>query len=355
MKNNINLCIVAPKPSNVGGISRWCSIYTSFLEKNNQNFFLLDTTPTISFQARKNIFKRILTSIPLAIKISSRLKKLIKHEHIDCVHIATSSSLSLFRDKRLINICKKHSIRVIYHYHFGTFDKIIKKHNWESRLLINNSKKCFKTICIDKTTYKLASVFLPNVIQIYNPVIDNNFNSNINSKRIVFAGHVRDNKGVKELIEAWDQIYPKYKDWRLTICGELFFDYIEKSKDPNNLNKNLFFTGLVDFDCLQNIMLQSSIFVLPSYYEGCPNVILEAMSNSMAIVATRVGAIPELLDGCGKLIETKNVDDIVTALEFYINNPDERLKDGAAAKKRIQTDLSAVSICKKYLDIAKAD
>lgn len=345
------ICIIAPRPSDSGGISRWCSIYTSYLEKNGIKYYLLDTTPTISNQKRNNILKRIATSIPLANKIARQLKALIKQNRIDCVHIATSASLSLFRDKKLIRICNKHNIDVLYHYHFGTFNKIINSNSWEAKLLIKNSNKCFKTICIDEQTYNLAKHNVDNAVLIYNPVILEQYEPNYAAKRIVFAGHVRDNKGINELLVAWDRLYSKHKDWELCICGKLLFDFVEKAKDPQNVDKRIVFTDHVSFDTLQKIMSGSSIFTLPSYFEGCPNVILEAMSHSMAIVATEVGAIPETINGCGTLIKIKDVDSLANALEAYMESEQKRREDGERARLKVLKYYSSDLICSKYVNL----
>ena len=355
MKINKAICIVAPKPSDLGGISRWCDIYTSFLKAHDIEFCLLDTTPTISIQSRKNIIKRVFSSIPLANRIVAQIKRLIKQKKISCVHIATSASLSLFRDKRIINICKKKNIPVIYHYHFGTFQTIIEKDNWEAKLLIKNSKNSTKTICIDEASYKIAKDRITNAELIHNPVVVPCGVADISvikkAKKILFAGHVRDNKGINELIAAWDVLYKKNKDWELIIAGDLFFNFIEEAKKPENIDKRLSFTGHMDFDNLQRQMDLCTIFVLPSYFEGCPNVILEAMSHSMAVVATSVGAIPELINNCGLLIEPKNAEDIIKAVQFLIDNPKICDEYGKKAKNKIANEFSADYVCEQYLKL----
>ena len=61
-------------------------------------------------------------------------------------------------------------------------------------------------------------------------------------------------------------------------------------------------------DDAMRMLANAEIFVLPSHTEGFPNAVLEAMALAKAIIASRVGAIPEMLaDECGLLIEAKDV------------------------------------------------
>ena len=76
-------------------------------------------------------------------------------------------------------------------------------------------------------------------------------------------------------------------------------------------------------------MQKCDIFVLPTYTEGFPNVILESMAAGCAIISTPVGAIPQMLedDGDGKyglLVEPRNVQQLHDAIEHLLN--DEALK-----------------------------
>ena len=68
------------------------------------------------------------------------------------------------------------------------------------------------------------------------------------------------------------------------------------------------------------LLSASDVFVLPSYTEGFPNVIIEAMAMGKPIIATSVGAIPEMLDeGCGVVVPPKDADSLQKALQKVCN------------------------------------
>lgn len=79
-------------------------------------------------------------------------------------------------------------------------------------------------------------------------------------------------------------------------------------------------------------MLKCTVFVLPTYTEGFPNVVLESMACGCPIVATSVGAIPEMLDGgAGIVIEPRNVEQLRDAVAWVLENPERAAEMGAQA------------------------
>jgi glycosyltransferase involved in cell wall biosynthesis len=84
-------------------------------------------------------------------------------------------------------------------------------------------------------------------------------------------------------------------------------------------------------------MKQSGFMVLPSHTEGFPNVILEAMSHGLPVVATSVGGIPEILEnGGGIVIPPKDTEALKSAMELLI--ADEALREtmGEIGRMRVK-------------------
>src|SRR5690606_1577459 len=71
------------------------------------------------------------------------------------------------------------------------------------------------------------------------------------------------------------------------------------------------------------ILNEADILILPSYREGCPNVILEAMASKTAIIASNVGAIPDLIKSGenGFLINSGDADAIAKYITEYLKDP----------------------------------
>jgi glycosyltransferase involved in cell wall biosynthesis len=155
------------------------------------------------------------------------------------------------------------------------------------------------------------------------------------SSAVGFIGSFEARKGVRELAVAWQRIASEIPDAHLVLVGkgamegrmrELFGDaprvhWLGYRQDVASILKSI------------------DVMVLPSYVEGAPNVVLEAMSAGTAIVATGVSGTPELVrDGIeARLIEPRNSDAIATSLIELLLSSDLRKKLATAARARVET------------------
>lgn len=138
------------------------------------------------------------------------------------------------------------------------------------------------------------------------------------SVKILFVGRLVVNKGLRELITALKQI--TLYDWTLNIVGsgeyeEALVDLINKL----NLNGKIELSGNVAFgDELNTIYRAHDIIILPSYFEGLPQVVLEGMANGCLVLATNVGGIPGVVtnEHNGFLFEPRSTEAIVKTLNM---------------------------------------
>lgn len=147
--------------------------------------------------------------------------------------------------------------------------------------------------------------------------------------QIVFIGWLEKFKGIFELLEAVNSLVNKGYEFNLNIVGDgnskkLVLDYIES----NNLQNVVNFLGWQNSKNLDVILEKNDVFVLPSWNEGMPNAMIEALAAGLAVIVTPVGVISDYLnDGENALfIEVKNPLSIVKALENLINNFELRKK-----------------------------
>ena len=103
------------------------------------------------------------------------------------------------------------------------------------------------------------------------------------------------------------------------------------------------------------LMSTADVFVLPSHTEAFPNVILEAMSLARAIVATSVGAIPEMLrdgdDLCGQLVPPRDAAALEDALADLLGDPLLRERLGQRARQLVARRFDVEVVCDQYLDL----
>jgi glycosyltransferase involved in cell wall biosynthesis len=178
--------------------------------------------------------------------------------------------------------------------------------------------------------------------------------------RIVYVGHVIPTKGVRELVAACVKL--QGTPLSLDIVGPAapaFQKELEQIARERDGGRWLRFHGKKSHEEAIQYIAHADIFTLPSYTEGMPNVILEAMAVGRAIVATTVGAIPEMLDiaepqPCGVCIAPRDVYALSEALARLIDRPQERQTLGGLAKQRIRECFDVPIGCAKLLELWKS-
>jgi glycosyltransferase involved in cell wall biosynthesis len=176
--------------------------------------------------------------------------------------------------------------------------------------------------------------------------------------RLIFVGHIIREKGVFELIEACLPIDEIKELILIGPCEESIKKELEKIAQRRNDNRWLIFTGEVEIDQVIELMQNAPILSLPSYTEGFPMVILEAMAMGCAIVSTNVGAIPEMLainskTPCGICVQPQNVAKLRDAISYLINHPNELEAFGRLAANRVLETYTIEKVYKQYREVWK--
>lgn len=354
--NELNVIFVAPLPPPYGGIANWMAMLSRYLSKEKASeieYTVIDTSPKKRVTEGRGLLQRIMGGFISLIKTSFELRKELKRCKPDCVHITTSGSLGLMRDRVVLKILAKRKINSVYHIHFGRVADVLKINNWEGKLLRSNFRLADSIVTIDDVTYKslMKNEFgekcynIPNFINLEElPQQRDKI-----EKKVTFIGWVIPTKGIDELIKAWKGINSELiKEWKLEIIGPYNKDYIDTFKIRNS--DNIVLTDELEHNKTLERLNRSSIFVLPSYTEGFPNSVLEAMALGKTVIATDVGAIPQMLSNdCGILIKAKDVEELKSALiKVMTENVDEF---GIKALKRVKEEYEISKVVEQYIKL----
>ena len=354
--DKLNIIFVAPIPPPYGGIANWMAMLSRYLdtEMNDKILYkIIDTSPKKRVTEGRGIIQRVAGGLLSLIKTSRKIKEELKKALPDCVHITTSGSLGLMRDRAVLNILAKKRINTVYHIHFGRVSELLKYNNWEGKLLRYNFKLANSIVAIDENTYNSLkeagfgekSSNIPNFINLK----ELKYTRKEVEKKFTFIGWVIPAKGIAELINAWQAIdYELIRDWKLEIIGPYKKEYIDtfKIKDSDNI----VFTGEMEHNQTLDRLSLSSAFVLPSYTEGFPNSVLEAMALGITVIATDVGAIPQMLsDGCGIVVKARDVVELKNA---YIKVIAEKTDEfGANARKKVEEEYDILKVAEQYIKL----
>lgn len=143
-------------------------------------------------------------------------------------------------------------------------------------------------------------------------------------QRIVFLSRLERGKGLKDLLEAVPELVRRHPAVEVCIAGSGSYEH-EARTHPSALSfpENIRFCGYVRGDEKRELLENSDIFVFPSYTEGFPVSVLEALAAGLPLVYTPVGALPDfLVDGRnGVQVRPAVSSDIVSAVSMLLDNP----------------------------------
>jgi glycosyltransferase involved in cell wall biosynthesis len=179
---------------------------------------------------------------------------------------------------------------------------------------------------------------------IFNSVIPRNgnpasLNLPVMEESVIGAvGRFKHSKGLPYLLKAFQSIRNERKGF-LLLVGDIREE--EQAVQNRYLSRfgsqGIHLTGPVPHEAVDSYLRRMDVFVLPSLSEGCPNVLLEAMAAERAIIATRTGAVPEIISHgeSGLLVDVGDSRQIAEAIRWVFDHPGEAKKMGERARQKI--------------------
>jgi glycosyltransferase involved in cell wall biosynthesis len=216
------------------------------------------------------------------------------------IHAHSASRASFIRKSIFLAIGRFFRCQTVFHLHGAEFQHFATKESgpllkwWIRRTLERSSR----VLALSENWGAFLSIYAPAAnIQ----VVPNSVEIRTQSKRmeeagrILFLGHVGKRKGIFELLKALSLLKDSFPHVKLAICGDGQLDSARKMVDELGIGSNVEFHGWIGADQRAREFARASIFTLPSYDEGLPMAMLEAMAAGKAIVVTPVGGIPEVV------------------------------------------------------------
>jgi teichuronic acid biosynthesis glycosyltransferase TuaC len=141
------------------------------------------------------------------------------------------------------------------------------------------------------------------------------------SEAVVYIGRMDLKKGLRELVEAAAAIKPQRPKLQVYIVGAgPDRPLIEEAIQANSAGDYVHALPSCAPDEVAVWMAAADVITLPSYMEGCPNVVLEALACGRPVVATNVGGIPEIMsDACGRLVPPRDSAALAHALASVLD------------------------------------
>lgn len=317
------IIILCPSIRKTGGVANY---YQIFNEKQsiNADFFFNENL------AGKNIF---LIPFCYLWQYISFLCKVWKYDML--LINPSMSKVCLLRDSLYIRIARIFHLKIIVFWR-GFNDECFDKELRIKYIKLLNSTffKVNHTIVLGNRIFeKLYEIGLRTTYSIETTIISEDFilqqkkKFDYNNITLLFLARMQKSKGIYEAIQIFFNLKRRYPTLKMKVCG-----------NGNILSQVRAYTvelGLHDIDFLGNVSGKeklnayrlSDIYLFPSYYEGMPNSVLEAMGMGLAIVCSAVGGLPDFFiqNKMGYMIDEINVNKYSSAIELLIEQ--KKLQD----------------------------
>jgi glycosyltransferase involved in cell wall biosynthesis len=298
-------------------------------------------------------------------KVYFNLRKKLKDFSPDLVYFSfIPVGIGFFRDFLFLTLIRLYKSKIVIHIHNRGINEISGK--WIYRLLY---RLAFQNIAIIHVSEGLMREEFQHIpARNCNKFVINNTcepsKTGISEKKdsiinILFLSNLFPEKGVGIAIEAFTELSKSFPYIRLHIYGQAlrakYEREITKYIHSNKLTDKILFHGPANSKTKSEAFSQADIFIFPSYFkEECmPLSLLEAMQAGLPIIATRIGAIPEMIeDGVnGLLIEPNNVQELIGKISLVVENIDLRKKLGVGAMNTFQKKYSYEEFNKNFFRI----
>ena len=259
----------------------------------------------------------------------------------DAVHIHSSFGASFYRKLPFIYLADFCGIPVVNHIHGSEIDRFYRKtSDKEKRLKRKTFGKCAKIIALSEHWREQFSEFANkekiDVIANYSTLQDVRTETRENTKNVLFLGFLSELKGCFDIPEIAHIVKQQVGNVRFVLAGsgsETDLQEIRKRAQQWDVEDNLIFPGWVRRDEKDQLLREASIYFLPSYTEGMPMSVLEAMGYHLPIVSTNVGGIPTLVKNGqnGYLYEPGDVQGMAGAITAILLDADKQMHMGEAS------------------------
>ena len=276
--------------------------------------------------------------------------RLLFDRHVEIVHVHTAADLDFWRAAKILGLAKTFKKKVILHSHASRFKDYYAespedKKRWivqtlcQADVLIALSdswKQWFAGIGVEESRIRVLHNITP--YPEFKPAQQDG------KTHFLFLGEIGQRKGVFDVIRALAVHREELGDRiELRIGGNKHENELRQAIAQGGLSGSVRFEGFVSGEEKIALLNWGDVFLLPSYNEGLPISILEAMSYKMPIISTPVGGIPEVLDAQnGILVTPGDTESIFQAMLFYVEHRDQIARQGESSYRKAEAYFPAV-------------
>lgn len=286
----MKICMIVPNPAVKGGIASVVNGYRdSALEKRHEISYVESYCDGSKWQ---KLFKAISGYF-------SFIGQLIG-KRPDVIHIHSSFGPSFYRKMPFIYLGRWAGIPVVNHIHGAEFDSFYEKASERKKKLVAKVYgKCTRLVVLSKEWEKAISQIVPaekiDVVENYCKIPKEPYDTERKPMQLLFLGELGERKGCYDIPVILERIKQSFPQVHLVMAGDGQMEQVKEAFRKKNLLETVEFPGWVRGPEKEKLLRESAVFLFPTYHEGMPMAVLEAMGYGMGIVTTKVGGIPKLI------------------------------------------------------------
>lgn len=288
--------------------------------------------------------------ITTALKAWVRVAVLLRKLDAPLVHVQTASRGSFWRKFVVCLLARAAGRPYILHLHGGGFTRFYENETGslgrrfirstlaQAALVIALSEEWRERVLRICPTAKVE--VLHNAVAI--PDTERLRRLEDHEPTLLFLGHLLRDKGVYDLVRAFAKVAGRFPRLQLVLGGVGNIDAVRQLAAQLEIPERVSCPGWLGPERKTAALAGSTIFTLPSYAEGMPMALLEAMSWGLPVIATPVGGIPQVVqnDVNGLLVTPGDIDGLSAAIRRLMDDTALRERVGAAARATVEAGFS---------------
>jgi glycosyltransferase involved in cell wall biosynthesis len=331
----IKIIMLGPSLLQQGGISGYEKLFLEYAPSEVQIYHIITHNEGA-----------IVLKVMVFLKAIWKFLWMLIKEEVDIVQLQISQRGSVFRQAIMALLAWVFHKPIIIHAHGSQFHLFyIGLPNSIQKLLSWVFCKCQRLIVLSESwkSFYIENLGLKpeQVVVFYNPVkvpAEVPLRSVSRKVNLLFLGRIGQRKGAFDLIKAFSLLQTEYKTRSsMIIAGDGDIDEARNLVTTLNLQNYIQLPGWIGSDERDILLSKADVFVLPSYNEGLPLAMLEAMAWELPVIVTPVGGIAEIVTQSenGLIVNPGNVEQLSDAIKSLIENEDLRLSLGYKARKSV--------------------
>jgi glycosyltransferase involved in cell wall biosynthesis len=291
-----------------------------------------------------NLWVKIFTALKAWVRVAILLRRL----DAPLVHVQTASRGSFWRKTVVCLMARAAGRPYLVHLHGGGFSRFYESETGPlgRRLIRSTLAHAALVIALSEEWRERLLRICPTArIEILHNAVkipDQAQRRPRPEPTLLFLGHLLPDKGIYDLVRAFAQVSASIPGATLMLGGVGQTDSLQQLATELGIRERVQLPGWLGPESKSAAFAASTLFLLPSYHEGMPMALLEAMSWGLPVIATPVGGIPQLVthEVNGLLVAPGDVAALAAAITRLLGDPALRERLGNAARTTIASRFS---------------